>query len=95
MPNSDTTPTLTLTFDQAITTNRIVLREAQQFGGSVQTYKIESWDSSAWKVLATDAYPGVVRTLRFPAETTTKLKLTVTARSSGAPSVQGFEFYHD
>ncbi|WP_327153385.1 hypothetical protein [Streptomyces tubercidicus] len=48
MPNSDTTPTLTLTFDQAITTNRIVLREAQQFGGSVQTYKTESWDGSAW-----------------------------------------------
>ncbi|MEV5486243.1 MULTISPECIES: discoidin domain-containing protein [Streptomyces] len=92
--NSDTMPTLTLTFDQAITTNRIVLREAQQYGGAIQTYKIESWDGSAWKEIATDAYPGVVRTLRFPAETTTKLKLTVTTRSS-TPTVQGFEVYND
>ncbi|WP_406300126.1 right-handed parallel beta-helix repeat-containing protein [Embleya sp. NBC_00888] len=89
-----TTAQLTLTFPDATTVDRVVVREAKHYGARISTYRIEYWDGSTWVPTATRSYPSVVQTERFAPVTTTRIRLNITGSGSG-PTVQGFEAYRD
>ncbi|MCX5317030.1 discoidin domain-containing protein [Streptomyces sp. NBC_00154] len=93
-PAGTTSAWLTITFPQATTLNRVVLREAQWGTAHINTFTIDYWNGSAWVTAVADSYGGLVAQERFSAVTTTEIRLSI-ADSAPGPSVQEVEVYYD
>ncbi|HVK22147.1 MAG TPA: discoidin domain-containing protein [Actinokineospora sp.] len=89
-----TSANLVLTFPQATTVNRVVIKEAGQHDARVQRYTVDYWDGMQWVPTVTGAYPRPVHVDRFPAVSTTRLRLNITSSAAG-PSIRSFEAYSD
>jgi hypothetical protein len=84
--------TLEVDLPGPVLVNQTVLQEDQEFGHRIQAYTIDYWNGSAWVTAATGGAPPPDRTDRFPAVTTTKIRLNITRASQG-PTINEFRIY--
>ena len=90
----EVTSTLTVTFPEPVSVSSVVLREAKNYESHLQEFRLEYWDGGQWLTLVVDIFPGLSQRERFPAVTTTKLRLNITSSGNG-PSIQELEVYDD
>jgi alpha-L-fucosidase len=83
---------LELDTEGALDINALELREATP--ARVQSYKVEGFVESAWKVLAEGTSIGARKVHRFPRVTVWKVRLTI-AKAAPGPSIRKLGLYLD
>jgi len=88
---SDTSATITFTLKGAKTFDVLLLQENISIGQRVEKFMLEYWDGKAWAKATDGTTIGYKRLLRFPAVTTNKVRLTLSARLN--PAIAAFGLY--
>lgn len=90
--DNKTTASLTLTFDHQITFNNLLLQEYIRLGQRVQKFNMEVWKGGRFVKVAEGTTIGHKRILRFPEQTTTKVRINITA-SAACPVLSEIQLY--
>lgn len=77
---------------QPTTFDRALVQEQITVGQRVEQFALEAWDGKAWRPVTTAGTIGYKRLLRFPAVTTTRVRLTI-LQSRGAPAIRDFQLF--
>ena len=72
-----TTTTITLTYKQPVTFNRLVLQEYIALGQRVKAFNVEVLEQGAWKQIASETTIGHKRILRLKDYTTTQVRINI------------------
>ncbi|QZT35953.1 alpha-L-fucosidase [Halosquirtibacter xylanolyticus] len=83
---------ITMTFDQPVTFNRVLLQENIQLGQRVQKFSVEIWKDNRWKEIAQETTIGYKRILRTPNMNTTKVRIMI-EKSKGAITLSKAALY--
>jgi hypothetical protein len=81
--DTTTAAQLQVTFPNPTTVNRFEFREAQQYDRRIGDYRVEYWDGTTWVPTAYGSYPGSLQVERFPAVTTTAVRLDIVTAVDG------------
>ncbi len=84
--------TLTVDLGRPKTFDRALLQEETKLGQRVRAFAIEVWDGDAWRRIATGTTIGYKRLLRFPAVTTSRVRLLITEARAG-PAISAFGLF--
>ncbi len=74
------------------TFDRAMLQENVNIGQRVEGFRLETWSSSSWREFARGTTIGYKRLLRFPAITSSKIRLVI-ERSRTSPTLSAFGLY--
>lgn len=92
-PDSCRQGTLTFTFPEPVTLNRILLQEPITFGQRVCRFDVEALIDGEWKIVTEATTIGYKRILRTPDFTTKELKLNI-RNAKACPLISTVAFYH-
>lgn len=87
----DTSTTITFNLKGAKTFDVLLLQENISVGQRVEKFTLEYWDGKAWVKATEGTTIGYKRLLRFPAITTNKVRLSLSARLN--PAIAAFWLY--
>jgi alpha-L-fucosidase len=87
-----TTASLTLTFNHSVTFNNLLLQEYIRLGQRVRRFNLEVWKDGGFVKVAEGTTIGHKRILRFPGQTTTKVRVNITA-SAACPVISEIQLY--
>lgn len=87
-----TQASLTITFDKPIIFNNLLLKEYIQLGQRISSFNLEVWKNGQFVKVAEGTTIGHKRILRFPKQTTTKVRLNITA-SKACPVLSEIQLY--
>ncbi|SEW33840.1 alpha-L-fucosidase [Chitinophaga arvensicola] len=87
-----TTATITLTFKQSVTFNRIVLQEYIALGQRVKAFSVEVLEKGAWKEIAKETTIGHKRILRLSDYTATQVRINI-LDAKAAPVISEVQLY--
>jgi alpha-L-fucosidase len=87
----DTSAVITLTLKGNKTFDVLLLQENISIGQRVEKFMLEYWDGKAWLKATEGTTIGYKRLLRFPAITTNKVRLSLSARLN--PAIATFGLY--
>ena len=87
------TATLTCTFRESVTVNRMMLREHIALGQRIESFKVEAQDADgSWKEIASATTIGNKRLLRFEDVQTKAMRISITG-SKACPVISDVNFY--
>ncbi|MEV4883329.1 alpha-L-fucosidase [Chitinophaga ginsengisegetis] len=87
-----TTTTITLTYKQPVTFNRLVLQEYIALGQRVKAFNVEVLEQGAWKQIASETTIGHKRILRLKDYTTTQVRINI-LDAKAAPVISEVQLY--
>ncbi|MDR6569722.1 alpha-L-fucosidase [Chitinophaga ginsengisegetis] len=87
-----TTTTITLTYKQPVTFNRLVLQEYIALGQRVKTFNVEVLEQGVWKQIASETTIGHKRILRLKDYTTTQVRINI-LDAKAAPVISEVQLY--
>ena len=70
-------PSLEWTFPEARTFDCLLLQERIQIGQRIEKFRLEAWSGGTWKEVVRGTTVGYKRLLRFPAVTSTRVRLVI------------------
>jgi alpha-L-fucosidase len=85
-------PWIEIALQGPTTFDRALLEEQITQGQRVENFALEAWDGQAWKPIAEAGTIGYKRLLRFPAVTTSRVRLTV-LESRDTPKICAFQLF--
>jgi len=88
---NDTSAIITFTLKDAKTFDVLLLQENISVGQRVEKFMLEYWDGKTWIKATEGTTIGYKRLLRFPAITTSKVRLSISARLN--PTIAAFGLY--
>lgn len=80
--DGQTTASLTLTFREPVTFNNLLLEEYIRLGQRVQGFELEVWRDGQFTKVAEGTTIGHKRILRFPEQTTARVRINITAAAA-------------
>jgi alpha-L-fucosidase len=87
-----TSTTITLTYKQPVTFNRLVLQEYIALGQRVKAFNVEVLEQGAWKQIANETTIGHKRILRLKDYTTTQVRINI-LDAKAAPVISEVQLY--
>lgn len=87
-----TTSTITLTFKQPVTFNRVVLQEYIALGQRVKAFSVEVLEKGAWKEIARETTIGHKRILRLADYTASQVRINI-LDAKAAPVISEVQLY--
>jgi alpha-L-fucosidase len=87
--DKDTSAVITFTLKEAKTFDVLLLQENISIGQRVEKFTLEYWDGKTWVKATEGTTIGYKRLLRFPAVTTNKIRLSLSARLNAAIATFG------
>lgn len=84
---------LTFTFEQPVTINRILLQEPVTMGQRIEKFRVEALVDGHWNTIAEETTVGYKRILRTNDFTTPELRVTV-EKAKACPLLSTVAFYH-
>lgn len=92
-PDTARQGTLTFTFSQPVTINRILLREPIALGQRIEQFSIEALTDGQWQSIAHETTIGYKRILRTANFTATELRIRI-ENAKACPLISEVAFYH-
>ena len=94
VPDEERTPTLTVTFPEERTFNRVLLQEYIPLGQRVSSFAIDVLSEGQWKEIAAETTIGYKRIVLIPETTTQALRIRITG-ADACPVLNNLEIYQD
>ena len=88
----DVAPSLTWAFPDDRTFDVLLVQECITVGQRIEAFRLDVWQNGVWKEVARGTTVGYKRLLRFPAVTTTKVRLVIEA-SRTTPTLAGIGLF--
>ena len=94
VPDEERTPTLTVTFPEERTFNRVLLQEYIPLGQRVSSFAIDVLSEGQWKEIAAETTIGYKRIVLIPETSTQALRIRITG-ADACPVLNNLEIYQD
>ena len=94
VPDEERTPTLTVTFPEERTFNRVLLQEYIPLGQRVSSFAIDVLSEGQWKEVAAETTIGYKRIVLIPETSTQALRIRITG-ADACPVLNNLEIYQD